>query len=297
MAFDTMESQPKESVTSLTSWEGRSVRRCPQDLRMHPAVEHIGANQIHELSEAAESRSATDSGPVHVTADGTILAGFGAWRLAKFGQLPEIECVEHSFDEEQSVQFILIHHQPRSGWNAFNRIRVALSLERLLQDRALENQRLGGKYKGSANLPKAQHLDIREQIARRAGVGTRNVTVVKTILRSAHPKLIEALACGLLTIHRAARLCSLSKSEQLKEFTAQTTNRVTDNVIRHSITELLKADSKGETAALLGKLAQIEKQHRGSVLVRLTARRRTTVLLGQDIMNLESVASEKPQFS
>lgn len=234
---------------------------------------------------------------MHITADGTILAGFGVWRLAKFGQEPEIECVEYSFDEEQSVQFILLHHQPRRGWNAFNRIRVALSLERLLQDRALENQRLGGKYKGSAKLPKAQHLDIREQIARRAGVGARNVTVVKTILRSAHPKLIEALAGGLLTIHRAARLSNLSKSEQLKEFTAQTTNRVIDNVIRHSITELFKADSKSETAALLGKLSQIEKQHPGSVVVRLTARRRTTVLLGQDIMNLENVASEKPQPS
>ena len=264
---------------------------------MHPAVEDIGAEEIRELNQAAESRSATDLGLVHITANGTILAGFGAWRLARLRQQPEIDCLEYPFDEEHSLRFILLHHQPRRGWNAFNRIRVALRLEPLLQERALDNQRAGGKYKGSANLPKAQHLDVREQIARIAGVGARNVTVVKTILRSAHPKLIEALADGLLTIHRAARLSNLSKWEQLKEFTEATTNRATDNVIRHSIAELFNANSKGETAALLDKLSQIEKEHPGSVVLRLTGRRRTTVLLGQDIMNLENIASEEPQLS
>jgi hypothetical protein len=78
-------------------------------------------------------------------------------------------------------------------WNAFIRIRLALTLEPYFQKRGLDNMRAGGKYKGSANLPEAQHIDVRQELASAAGVGTRNVSNVKTILRNAHPRLITAL--------------------------------------------------------------------------------------------------------
>ena len=47
--------------------------------------------------------------------------------------------------------------------------------------------RAGGKYKGLANLPEAQHIDVRQEIARAAGVGARNVSNVKTITRDCAP--------------------------------------------------------------------------------------------------------------
>jgi hypothetical protein len=62
---------------------------------------------------------------------------------------------------------------------------LALTLESNLQQRALDNMRAGGKYKGSANLPEAQHIDVHEEIARAAGVGERNVGNVRTILQTA----------------------------------------------------------------------------------------------------------------
>jgi len=69
--------------------------------------------------------------------------------------------------------------------------------------------RAGGKYKGSATLPDLERVDVRQQIATIAGVGARNVSNVKTILQVAHPRLIEALTDGTLTINGAMRLCKL----------------------------------------------------------------------------------------
>ena len=64
-----------------------------------------------------------------------------------------------------------------------------------------------------ANLPEAQHVDVRREIARFAGVGAsgRNVSNVKKILQTAHPRLICALQDGTLTINRALQFCKLAK--------------------------------------------------------------------------------------
>jgi hypothetical protein len=61
----------------------------------------------------------------------------------------------------------------------------------------------GGKCKGSANLPEAQRIDVREEIAGIAAVCPRNVSNVRTILAVAHPRLKEALQNGTLKINRA----------------------------------------------------------------------------------------------
>ena len=57
----------------------------------------------------------------------------------------EIPCIEYPLSEDESLQFILSHHRTRCGWNAFVRIRLALTLEPSLQQRALDNMRAGGK--------------------------------------------------------------------------------------------------------------------------------------------------------
>ena len=60
--------------------------------------------------------------------------------------------------------------------------------------------RAAGKYKGWANLPDVRRIDVRQEIANTAAVGARNVSNVKTIIEIAHPRLIEALQCGTLTM-------------------------------------------------------------------------------------------------
>jgi hypothetical protein len=132
---------------------------------------------------------------------------------------------------------MLSHHQTRRGWNAFFRIRLALTLEPYFQQRALENMRAGGKYKGLANLPEAQHIDVRQEIASAAGVGARNVSNVKTILKNAHPRLKAALRNGTLTINGAMQFCKLPKAEQLEQFIRHSEEREINKVIRQSIAQ------------------------------------------------------------
>ena len=103
-------------------------------------------------------------------------------------------------DENESLQFILSNYRSRRAWNAFVRIRLALTLEPSLQQKALDNMRAGGKHKGSATLPDVQRIDVRQQIAAIAGVGARNVSNVKTILQFAHPRIVQALMDGTLTV-------------------------------------------------------------------------------------------------
>jgi hypothetical protein len=123
---------------------------------------------VDELNEATRLKDKSTSEPILITTNGTILAGFGRWRLAVFEGRREVHCIEYPISEEESLQFILSHHKPRRGWNAFVRICLALTLEPNLQRRALDNMRAGGKYKGWANLPEARHIDVRQEIARAA---------------------------------------------------------------------------------------------------------------------------------
>src|SRR5215470_10535207 len=133
---------------------GRPVVRCPQQLRLHRALDELGiSGVIHDLNDASLLRDEPMPEPILITMSGTILAGFGRWRSAFFDGRPEIHCIEYPLSDDQALQFILNHHQPQRGWSAFIRIRLALTLEPHFQQRALENMRAGGKYKGSANLP------------------------------------------------------------------------------------------------------------------------------------------------
>ena len=92
--------------------------------------------------------------PILITANGTILAGFGQWQSAVFNGSHKINCIEYLLDEDEALRFILSHHRPLRGWNAFTRIPLSLKLKPYFQQMAFDNMRTGGKYKGLANLPK-----------------------------------------------------------------------------------------------------------------------------------------------
>jgi hypothetical protein len=173
--------------TAMSRLEGRPVVRSPKQLRLHRALEELGwTGAIDEFNDAARLKDRSAPVPVLVTTNGTILAGFGRWRSAVFDGRHEIDCIEYPIREDESLRFTLAYHQTRCGWNAFVRVRLALALEPNLQQRALDNMRAGGRSKGSANLPETQHIDVREEIARIAGVCPRYVSNVKSILEVAH---------------------------------------------------------------------------------------------------------------
>jgi hypothetical protein len=266
-------------------WEGRPVVRSPEQLLLHRALEEVGwTGVIDEFNDAARLTNPSVTEPILITTNGTILAGFGRWRLAVFERRHEIHCIEYPFGEDESLQFILTHHQTRCGWNAFVRIRLALTLELNLQQRALDNMRAGGKYKGSANLPEAQHIDVRQEIARVTGVGARNVSNVRTILQTAHPRLIEALRDGMLTINRAIQFCKLPRAEQLEQFIRYSEERATNKVIRRFIAQPKEEKISPDVFSVLDALQHQEARRPGSVAVRVGRHKRTVVLIGQDLL-------------
>lgn len=264
--------------------ECRPAVRSPEDLRLHPAISELQLiDAIGELNEATRLPQEAPA-PILISRSGTILAGFGYWQLAILEGKREINCIEYPLTDDESLQFILIHHRPQHGWNAFIRTCLALRLEPYFQQRALDNMRAGGRYKGLADLPKAQRVDVREEIAALAGVAPRTVTNVKTILKTAHPRLIEALKEGTLTINRALQLCKLPKSEQMEHFICWGEQRAIKKVIRASLTE---SGTKAclDIPTLLTTLQLEEARQPGSVSARVSRLQRTVILVGQDLLD------------
>jgi hypothetical protein len=246
---------PPQPVAAINRAEGRPVVRSLKALHLHPALERLGwTGLVEKFNDAARSASHSINDPILIATDGTILAGFGRWRLAVFEQMPEIYCIEHSLSADDSLAFILIHHQTQRGWNAFVRIRLALTLKPSLQQAALNNMRFGGTYKGLANLPEAHHIDVRQQVADMAGVCPRNVGNVETILEIAHPTLIEALGSGTLRINRAMQFCKSPHAEQLVEFIRYSEERATSTVIRRSLVQPQKGDISIDPGTVLEAL-------------------------------------------
>jgi hypothetical protein len=287
--FDTQEiisAVPPQSFnpTAMRRLEGRPVVCSPEQLRLHPTMKELGwSGVIDEFNNVARLKNQSVPEPILITTNGTILAGFGLWRLAVFERRHEIPCIEYPLGEDEALQFILTYHQSRRGWNDFVRICLALKLELYFQQRARDNMSAGGKYKGSANLPEAQRIDAREEIAGIAAVCPRNVSNVKTILEVAHPRLREALQNGTLKINRAIQFCKLPRAEQLEQFIRYSEERATNKVIRRSIARPKEEKTSLDVAAVLDALQHQEARQPGSVAVRVGRHKRTVVLIGQDL--------------
>jgi hypothetical protein len=282
---------PPFNPSAMRRLEGRPVIRRPEQLRLHPALDELGwTGVIDELNEAARLKNQSVPEPILITTDGTILAGFGRWRLAVFEGRQEIPGIEYPLSENESLQFILTHHQTRHGWNAFVRIRLALRMEPNLQQWALDNMRAGGKYKGSTNLPKAHCIDVRQEIARLAGTGTGNVSKVKTILLRAHPSIVAALQNDLLKIHRAWKWCKLSKLEQKAEFARYEEERTQRNILREF--SAVHAKVLLDPGQVIKTLEEAEARHPGSIAIRTSRSKRTVVILGQDLLEARDSTKE-----
>jgi hypothetical protein len=264
---------------------GRPVVRSPVELRLHRTLEELGwTGAIDEFNNVARLKNQSVPEPILITTNGTILAGFGRWRSAFLEGRNEINCIEYPLREDESLQFILAYHQTRYGWNSFVRIRLALALEPNLEQTALDNMRAGGRYKGSASLPDAKHIDVRQEIARVAGVCPRYVSDVKAILEVARPQLIEALQEGTLSINRAIQFCKLDQADQLEQFTQYSEERATNKVIRQSVPQPKEKKDTLDIVAVLDALQRQEARLPGSVAIRVSRHKRTVVFLGQDLL-------------
>jgi len=269
----------------MSRLEGRPVVRSPKQLRPHPVLEEIGfTGAIDEFNDAAKLANSPVLEPILITTNGTILAGFGCWRSAVFDGRLEIPCIEYPLSEEEALQFIIRHYRPQRGWNAFIRIRLALRLRSNFQQRAFDNMSAGGKYKGSTNLPEADRIDVRQEIANLAGTGTSNVSKVEAILERAHPNILIALQNGQLSIHRAWQWCKQSKMQQKEEFARYEEERARRKILR----ELSIGQPKVllDPAWVIEVLRDEEARQPGSVMIRASRGRRTVVIVRQDLLPL-----------
>lgn len=91
--------------TTMNRLEGRPVVRSPEQLCLHRALKEIGwTGVIDEFNGAALPENQSVPEPIVIMRDGTILAGFGKWRLALFeGRQEELHCIEYPLTEEESL--------------------------------------------------------------------------------------------------------------------------------------------------------------------------------------------------
>lgn len=190
------------------------VVRSAKALRLPPAFIQLNLAEWLINSES-QGKLPGIREPILVNDSGVLISGFASWHAAVSAGQAEIDCIEFAVNDDEALQLVLTFHRPKPGWNAFTRTELALQEEPYFQSRALANQQAGGKLKALANLPKAEHIDVRQGIANLAGVCARNVDKVRAILKKGHPQLIEALHNGTVKINRALELCNLQKSEQI----------------------------------------------------------------------------------
>ena len=142
---------------------GHQVVRSPGTLRLHPAFNELNLADWLIHSEL-QGKPKDVHEPILITNQDILLAGFAEWHTAVCAGQGEIVCIEFALNADEALQLILTLHRPRAAWNDFTRTELALEQEPYFQSKALANQIAGGRHKGLANLPKAQHIDVREKI-------------------------------------------------------------------------------------------------------------------------------------
>ena len=144
--------------------QGSWVVRSPEALRLPPAFIHLKLAEWLINSES-QGKPCGIREPVLITHTGTLISGFAEWHAAVFAGQAAIDCIEFALNDDEAFQLLMTLHRPRPGWNAFTRTELALHQERYFQSRVLTNRVAGAKHKGLANLPKAEHIDVRREIA------------------------------------------------------------------------------------------------------------------------------------
>jgi hypothetical protein len=263
---------------------GHQVVRSPGALRLHPAFNDLNLSGWLINSES-QGKPQDVHEPILITNQDILLAGFAEWHAAVCAGQGKIVCTECALNPDEALQLILTLHRPRAAWNDFTRIELALEQEPYFQSKALANQIAGGKYKGLANLPKAQHIDVREEIADLAGVCSRTVGNVKWILKKAHPSTVEALHNGTITINAALEICKVAATRQVEELARYLARRANNKTYREYIDKLQVEQLSADLSVFLASLQQFEAANPGSVEVRSGTGKKTVIIIGKAHLN------------
>src|SRR5437762_4414322 len=135
-----------------------------EELHPHPSYVrcHLDVSPS-QLSTLAELGDLAFRDPIVVTQDKKILDGYARVKLAQLQDRTTLECFQYELTELEALHFLLQRRRRPEGLNDYCRILLALELEPLLSEKARFNQQVGGLKKGSANLTKAERIDVRKQ--------------------------------------------------------------------------------------------------------------------------------------
>ena len=246
-----------------SNWTTGAVLRPVDWFKKHPVyVELQLAVAPAQLATLRSLGELAFKDPLRVTRHGVIIDGYARKEYADRLGIATLLCVELDIDEEEALRATLNKHRRSSGWNDYNRIRMASRLKDILRALARANQQAGGRFKGSSNLTEA---NVRKEIADAAGACEGNVTKVDQLSNS-DPEVLKALASGEIRIHRAWLWRGLSPDEQREELRLYQLNRhlklrVKAKALAHQGNELSGvrwvAPSKVNTERILRKLSPI----------------------------------------
>lgn len=188
-----------------------------------------------KLSALAKQGDLAFREPLAITSEHVIVDGYAQWELARLQGREILLCVEYELSDEEALRWLIQTHCQSKGLNDFCRILLARELESCFRERALSNQRAGGKNKASSILTKADRVDVRKEIAEAADVSVGNVSKVRKLIGTVHPELLEALRAGEVSIHRAWKWSVKSPERQTEALRTYRAEKGVNKAIRDLI--------------------------------------------------------------
>jgi hypothetical protein len=165
------------------------------------------------------------SEPLTLTRQKTIIDGHKRWFVARERRIATLPCVMLAISDDEALDQILARASAKNWWKPCRRICLALTREEALRERARENQRTGGRKKDPSTLTKAQHIEVRGEIARMADAGTGSVTKVKRIFAEGCPLLKQEALRNAISIDAAWKISKLDHDEQMRELVRRASKR------------------------------------------------------------------------
>jgi hypothetical protein len=257
------------------------------ELRPHTSYARLRLTvPASSLTPLAEQGDLAFREPLVITRQRIVIDGYARLELARLQGRLTLPCIEYELSEEEALRWLLQKHRRSNGMNDFFRILLALELEPSLKDKAVSNQRLGGRMKGSSNLTEDATVDVRKEIAAAAGVAVGNVTKVKQLVGTGHSELLEALRGGEVSIHRAWKWSMESHDRQTKALRTYRNKQGVNKAIRDLISrhEPRNLPTAPDLASMVRRLSELSSGECSSVSVSVIRGRGKMVFVTEELM-------------
>jgi hypothetical protein len=266
---------------------GQLVLRRLDELRPHPSYSKCGlAVSASQLSALAALDDQALEEPIVITRDGLIIDGHARVGLARMLRRTTILGIEYDRTEEEALRDLLRRHLGSNRLNDFCRILLARELQSWFREKALANQQAGGANKGSSKLTEAEKVDVTAKIAEAADVSVGTISMVKQLLRTAIPELVQALRRGEVSIHRAWLLSKEPPATQREELAIHQCKRnikkdMRTLASRHGLKNLPSVPDPGN---LIKRLFALESSQPGSFRVFVSNAQGRNICLTKELL-------------